>query len=245
MSRTRRLAAILAADVARYSRLMGAHEEGTHERLKAHLSELVEPKIGEHRGRTVKNTGDGLLVEFRSVVDAVRCVAEVQRHACAKRRNRSRSCCRRRRRSARREPWPRPRSALGVESSVRWPPTRVHVIVVRHSFRRVCAGSDGSTRPAAGGSEGRRLITAMATRLRMATGANDQRAACTDVCRPSATSTIERHGKPPINFDDHDQRAARPSMPPPITAIRSGAVNGSSSPASAPAPRVASTSPDP
>jgi adenylate cyclase len=79
MSRTRRLASILAADVAGYSRLMGADEEGTHERLKAHLSELVEPKIGEHRGRTVKNTGDGLLVEFPSVVDAVRCAAEVQR----------------------------------------------------------------------------------------------------------------------------------------------------------------------
>jgi adenylate cyclase len=55
----RRLAAILAADVAGYSRLMGADEEGTHERLKAHLRELVDPKIKEHRGRTVKNTGDG------------------------------------------------------------------------------------------------------------------------------------------------------------------------------------------
>src|SRR6266446_3818599 len=75
----RRLAAILAADVAGYSRLMGADEEGTHERLKAHLSELVEPKIKEHRGRTVKNTGDGMLAEFSSVIDAVRCAAEVQR----------------------------------------------------------------------------------------------------------------------------------------------------------------------
>ena len=54
MSATRRLAAILAADVAGYSRLMGADEEGTHERLKAHLSELIDPKIGEHRGRTVQ-----------------------------------------------------------------------------------------------------------------------------------------------------------------------------------------------
>jgi class 3 adenylate cyclase len=60
----RRLAAILAADVAGYSRLMGADEEGTHERLKTHLRELVDPKITEHRGRTVKNTGDGLLAEF-------------------------------------------------------------------------------------------------------------------------------------------------------------------------------------
>src|ERR1700726_38181 len=75
----RRLAAILAADVAGYSRLMGEDEEGTHERLKAHLGELVNPKIREHRGRTVKNTGDGLLVEFQSVVDAVRCAVEVQR----------------------------------------------------------------------------------------------------------------------------------------------------------------------
>jgi adenylate cyclase len=79
MSQTRRLAAILAADVAEYSRLMGADEEGTHERLKAHLRELVDPKIGEHRGRTVKNTGDGFLAEFPSVVDAVRCAAELQR----------------------------------------------------------------------------------------------------------------------------------------------------------------------
>jgi adenylate cyclase len=79
MSQTRRLAAILAADVAGYSRLMGADEEGTHERLQAHLRELVEPKIKEHRGRTVKNTGDGVLAEFWSVVDAVRCAAEIQR----------------------------------------------------------------------------------------------------------------------------------------------------------------------
>jgi adenylate cyclase len=75
----RRLAAILAADVAGYSRLMGADEEGTHERLKAHLSELIDPKIAEHRGRIVKNTGDGLLAEFGSVVDAVRCAVEIQR----------------------------------------------------------------------------------------------------------------------------------------------------------------------
>ena len=72
---TRRLAAILAADVAGYSRLMGVDEDGTHERLKAHLRQLVEPKIEEHQGRVVKNTGDGLLAEFPSVVDAVRCAA--------------------------------------------------------------------------------------------------------------------------------------------------------------------------
>jgi adenylate cyclase len=79
MASTRRLAAILALDVAGYSRLMGADGEGTHERLKAHLGQLVDPKIKEHRGRIVKNTGDGLLAEFASVVDAVRCAAEVQR----------------------------------------------------------------------------------------------------------------------------------------------------------------------
>jgi len=79
MSPTRRLAAILAADVAGYSRLMGADEEGTHERLRTHLQELVDPKIKEHRGRIVKNTGDGFLAEFASVVDAVRCAVEVQR----------------------------------------------------------------------------------------------------------------------------------------------------------------------
>ena len=79
MASTRRLAAILAADVAGYSRLMGANEEGTHERLKAHFGQLVEPKIKEHRGRIVKNTGDGLLAEFPSLVDAVRCAVEVQR----------------------------------------------------------------------------------------------------------------------------------------------------------------------
>src|SRR5271167_3362197 len=79
MSQTRRLAAILAADVAGYSRLMGADEEGTHERLKALRHELLDPKIAEHHGRIVKTTGDGLLVEFASVVDAVRCAVEVQR----------------------------------------------------------------------------------------------------------------------------------------------------------------------
>src|SRR3984893_14265635 len=75
---TRRLTAILAADVAGYSRLMGAGEEGTHERLKAHLVELVDPKIREHHGRIVKTTGDGVLAEFASVVDAVRCAGEIQ-----------------------------------------------------------------------------------------------------------------------------------------------------------------------
>jgi class 3 adenylate cyclase len=79
----RRLTAILAADVAGYSRLMGADEEGTHAQLKAHLQELVNPKISEHRGRVVKNTGDGMLAEFSSVVDAVRCAAEVQRAMAA------------------------------------------------------------------------------------------------------------------------------------------------------------------
>src|SRR5215467_4179430 len=79
MASTRRLAAILALDVAGYSRLMGGDEEGTHERLKTHLGQLVDPKIKEHRGRIVKNTGDGLLAEFASIVNAVRCAVEVQR----------------------------------------------------------------------------------------------------------------------------------------------------------------------
>src|SRR5712692_2347473 len=75
----RRLAAILAADVAGYSRLMGADEEGTLAALKILRRELADPNIKEHRGRIVKSTGDGLLVEFASVVDAVRCAVEVQR----------------------------------------------------------------------------------------------------------------------------------------------------------------------
>jgi TolB-like protein/class 3 adenylate cyclase/Flp pilus assembly protein TadD len=79
MASTRRLAAILAADVVGYSRLMGADEEGTLERLKAHRRQLIDPKIAERHGRIVKTSGDGLLAEFPSVVDAVRCAAEVQR----------------------------------------------------------------------------------------------------------------------------------------------------------------------
>jgi adenylate cyclase len=75
----RRLAAILAADVVGYSRLMGADEEGTLDRLKAHRRELIDPKISEHRGRIVKTTGDGILIEFPSVVAALRCAIEVQR----------------------------------------------------------------------------------------------------------------------------------------------------------------------
>ena len=74
----RRLAAILAADVAGYSRLMGADEEGTLARLKAHRRELIDPKTAEHRGRVVKSTGDGILIEFPSVVDAIRCAVEMQ-----------------------------------------------------------------------------------------------------------------------------------------------------------------------
>ena len=75
----RRMAAIMAADVVGYSRLMGADEEGTLARLKAHRRELVDPKIKQHRGRIVKTTGDGMLVEFASPVEAVRCAVEVQR----------------------------------------------------------------------------------------------------------------------------------------------------------------------
>src|SRR5450631_229032 len=75
----RRLAAILAADVSGYSRLMGIDEEGTLAALKAYRREIIDPKIAEHRGRIVKTTGDGALVEFASAVDAVRCAMEIQR----------------------------------------------------------------------------------------------------------------------------------------------------------------------
>jgi len=74
----RRLAAILAADVAGYSRLVGADEEGTLAQLKVHRRELIDPKVSEHRGRIVKTTGDGFLAEFGSVIDALRCATEVQ-----------------------------------------------------------------------------------------------------------------------------------------------------------------------
>jgi adenylate cyclase len=79
MATTRRLAAILAADVAGYSRLMEADEEDTHNRLSRHFRQLVAPKIGEHHGHVVKNTGDGVLAEFASVIDALRCATEIQR----------------------------------------------------------------------------------------------------------------------------------------------------------------------
>ena len=75
----RRLAAILAADVAGYSRLMGADEEGTLSALLACRREILDPKMAEHRGRVVKTTGDGFLVEFASVVDATLCALDVQR----------------------------------------------------------------------------------------------------------------------------------------------------------------------
>jgi class 3 adenylate cyclase len=75
----RRLAAILAGDIAGYSRLMGADEEGTLSRLNAHRREFLEPKIADHRGRIVKRTGDGILIEFASAVDAARCAVEIQR----------------------------------------------------------------------------------------------------------------------------------------------------------------------
>jgi adenylate cyclase len=80
----RRLAAILAVDVAGYSRLMGADEEGTLAALRTVRRELCDPKIADHRGRIVKTMGDGLLLEFASVVDAVRCAVEVQREMIAR-----------------------------------------------------------------------------------------------------------------------------------------------------------------
>jgi adenylate cyclase len=75
----RRLAVILAADVAGYSRLMGRDEEGTLAQLKSFRKVLVDPAVAEHRGRIVKTTGDGMLVEFASAVDAARCAVEIQR----------------------------------------------------------------------------------------------------------------------------------------------------------------------
>src|ERR1041384_382748 len=78
MNPTRRLAAILAADVAGYSRLIGADEEGTLNRLRSIRAEVIDPKIAENAGRLGQTTGEGLLVEFGSVVDAMRCATEVQ-----------------------------------------------------------------------------------------------------------------------------------------------------------------------
>src|SRR5215469_7221116 len=78
VSQIRRLAAILAADVEGYSRLIGADEEGTLDRLRSIRTDVIDKKISEHRGRVVKTTGDGLLVEFASVVDALRCATAIQ-----------------------------------------------------------------------------------------------------------------------------------------------------------------------
>src|SRR5271156_4482999 len=78
MAGTRKIAAILVADVVGYSRLAGADEDRTLARLRALRSDLIDPTIAVHHGRIVKRTGDGILIEFRSVVDAVRCAIEVQ-----------------------------------------------------------------------------------------------------------------------------------------------------------------------
>src|SRR5262245_52687574 len=78
MSQTRRLAAILAADIAGYSRLIGADEGGNLRRLRAIRDELIDPMIATHHGRLVKTTGDGLLIEFGSVIDGLRCASEIQ-----------------------------------------------------------------------------------------------------------------------------------------------------------------------
>jgi adenylate cyclase len=90
MTATRRLAAILAADVADYSRLIGADEGGTLEALKAIRAQLIDPAIAAHNGRLVKTTGDGLLVEFSSVVDALHCATHVR--ASMAERNTNPSC---------------------------------------------------------------------------------------------------------------------------------------------------------
>jgi adenylate cyclase len=79
MPETRKLAAILAADVAGYSRLAGADEERTLARLRGLWSDLIDPAVAAHHGRVVKRMGDGVLIEFRSVVDAVRCAIDARR----------------------------------------------------------------------------------------------------------------------------------------------------------------------
>ncbi len=91
----RRLTAILAADVAGYSRLTGIDEEGTHFQLKDCLRAVFHPSIAEHRGRIVKTTGDGMLAEFGSVVDAVRCALAVRRRGHFRRRRERRGAARR------------------------------------------------------------------------------------------------------------------------------------------------------
>src|SRR6516162_2641787 len=81
----------LAADVAGYSRLMGADEEGTHARLRALFREVVDPTASKHHGRIVKNTGDGILVEFASVIDAMRCAVAMQQEVAERNTRPSRS----------------------------------------------------------------------------------------------------------------------------------------------------------
>jgi adenylate cyclase len=81
----RRLAAVLAADIAGYSRLMGRDEEGTLAQLKSFRKTLVDPGLAMHRGRIIKTTGDGMLVEFASAVDAARCAVQIQREMAQRR----------------------------------------------------------------------------------------------------------------------------------------------------------------
>src|SRR5215510_14619471 len=88
----RRLAAILAADVVGYTRLVEQDEAATIERLRAHRKEVFEPKVAQHQGRIFKLTGDGLLAEFASVVDAVECAAEIQGEMAARNDGKSRDC---------------------------------------------------------------------------------------------------------------------------------------------------------
>jgi hypothetical protein len=126
MSQTRRLAAILAADVAGYSRLMGADEEGTLERPKALRRELLDPKITDHRGRIVKTTGDGMLVEFASVVDAV--TASTSRRGS--------------------KPWPMP---AGCSSPIR---STITCATGCPSYLRIWANSRSRTLPGLSGSFG-------------------------------------------------------------------------------------------
>ena len=100
MAETRKLAAILAADMAGYSKLASSDEERTLARLRALRSDLIDPTIAIHHGRVVKRTGDGVLIEFRSVVDAVRCAIEMQNGMAERNAGQSRS-----RKSAQDDKW--------------------------------------------------------------------------------------------------------------------------------------------
>ena len=144
----RRLAAILEADVAGYSRLMERDEAGTLARLRTLRRDLIDPKIAEHKGRIVKTTGDGLLIEFPSVVEAVACAIAVQREM-----------------GAREEQSPGER-----EDGDRKRPARQHQVKRIAESRRLCAADHGSSSPTTSMNWSRRLRAATMNRRRSSTG---------------------------------------------------------------------------